>query len=776
MVVGADLAALNGRLASREGLTEKAATFDRRVVVQAMAEAHIYGASVGHVEGLAESFLGSQHVLAVEGEAPIVGPDTLRRRDGALLVRPTGEKYTTPEMLAVETGLVASAHKRVGEGAGTATAEAVGGALAGRPTLGEDQAEMVRAITRSGDGVQVVRAPAGTGKTYALDTAREAWATSGLRVIGATVAARAKVELQAQAGIESRTVAGLMADFDRGYGLAGDSVLVIDEAGMVPTRQLARLAEVCGQTGAKLVLVGDDRQLPEIDAGGAFRGLADRLGASELTESRRLADAAEFALQQQLRLGRPQAWLEHADQQGRLVLERGHDATYGRLVSDWAQGREQLAAAAGPGAPEPETVILAPTREAAAELNVRAQAYARDAGYLGDQALELGGVRFSAGDRILCLENRERDIGVLNGQRGTVTALEPDTFSLRVEIDGHGERVLPGSYIEDGKLALGYAMTIHKSQGMTADRTYVLGSEDHYRELGYTALSRHRDECRFYVNAGEPAAGQIELEIAGETRDEVLARIERALGRERAQQMALDVHETDQALRDLPDTELAGRGGRLEELLASFPAEVKAAELRAGELARQAEHIQGAEQRLQGWQTKRDRLGVLDRKARGEIDERIARDEGVLANNRAAHAELATEVAAGQIAGEQWLEAHGVELAKATVIERELAARRDRALQDAVTRAAYEPSEDLLERIGRRPGSLLDAEQWDRAAAALESYRQRFDELPGPDRPPARDHEQARAWEHATAEAAPLGPEPLELTEPADLGPELDFD
>jgi len=113
----------------------------------------------------------------------------------------------------------------------------------------------------------------------------------------------------------------------------------------------------------------------------------------------------------------------------------------------------------------------------------------------------------------------EGDIGVLNGRRGTVTALEPDTFSLRVEIDGHGERVLPGSYIEEGHVGLGYAyaMTVHKSQGMTADRTYVLGSEDHYRELGYTALSRHRDECRFYVNAGEPAAGQLELEIAGET-------------------------------------------------------------------------------------------------------------------------------------------------------------------------------------------------------------------------------------------------------------------
>jgi len=124
------------------------------------------------------------------------------------------------------------------------------------------------------------------------------------------------------------------------------------------------------------------------------------------------------------------------------------------------------------------------------------------------------------------------------------------------------------------------------------------------------------------------------------------------------------------------------------------------------------------------------------------------------------------------MAGEQWLEAHGVDLAQATVVERELAARRDRALEDAVARAAYEPSEDLLERIGQRPDSPLDAERWDRAAAALEGYRQRFDQLPGPDRPPARDHERARAWEHAT-EVAPLDHEPLEGP---DLGTAIEFD
>jgi len=123
----------------------------------------------------------------------------------------------------------------------------------------------------------------------------------------------------------------------------------------------------------------------------------------------------------------------------------------------------------------------------------------------------------------------------------------------------------------------------------------------------------------------------------------------------------------------------------------------------------------------------------FQRKRRTELDGRIARDQQVLANNRAAHGELAASVGAGQVAGEMWLERHGVELAQATVIEQELATRRARALEEAITRAAYEPSQDLLERIGQRPASLLESERWDRAAGALEGYRQRYEQLPGPE-------------------------------------------
>jgi len=124
----------------------------------------------------------------------------------------------------------------------------------------------------------VLRAAAGTGKTFALDAAREAWEASDIPVVGCALSARAAVELQSQSGIRSDTVARLQRRLARGHGIPNGGVLVVDEAGMVGSRDLAKLAASAERAQAKLVLVGDDHQLPEIDAGGGLRGIATRIG------------------------------------------------------------------------------------------------------------------------------------------------------------------------------------------------------------------------------------------------------------------------------------------------------------------------------------------------------------------------------------------------------------------------------------------------------------------------------------------------------------------
>ncbi|MDP9022558.1 MAG: AAA family ATPase, partial [Actinomycetota bacterium] len=118
----------------------------------------------------------------------------------------------------------------------------------------DEQAEMVRRLTGSGAGVEVVVGKAGTGKTYALDAARAAWQAAGYRVTGAALAARAALELEASAGIDSYTIDRLLADIEHPEhgGLAPESVVVVDEAAMVGTRKLARLLDAAAPatTGA----------------------------------------------------------------------------------------------------------------------------------------------------------------------------------------------------------------------------------------------------------------------------------------------------------------------------------------------------------------------------------------------------------------------------------------------------------------------------------------------------------------------------------------------
>ena len=297
-------------LAGPQGLTRRRSTFTRRDVIQALCEAlpASAGLAVEDVERLADAFLRSDRVIVLAvGDARREPGGRLRLRDGRLVATVPDERvYSTPELLAKEQAILSRAVDGQEIGLGLAANGAVERAIRRRPTIAGEQAEMVRRLTRDGDAVAVVVGQAGTGKTFALAAAREAWEASRHTVIGAALAQRAARELQDGAGIESETIAGLLARLrrDPAGALPRRAVLVVDEAGMVSTRELAELLEHAERAHAKVVLVGDHRQLAEIDAGGAFRALAARLPAIELTENRRQAAAWERDALALLRDGR----------------------------------------------------------------------------------------------------------------------------------------------------------------------------------------------------------------------------------------------------------------------------------------------------------------------------------------------------------------------------------------------------------------------------------------------------------------------------------------
>jgi len=436
----------------------------------------------------------SQVAREVDGRAAWL---VVRRDDGQVTVTKPRPRFSTPELLAVEAAALHSAVSRRRERVAVADPASVAAALARWGWLDAEQQSMVARVTSDPGGVHVVVGQAGTGKTVALAAAAEAFDSAGISVRGCALSARAALQLQHDAGIVSTTIAAVLRDLDTGRPLKQGSVLIVDEAGMVDTRTLARLLQAAKQARAKLVLVGDPAQLPELAAGGLFAALIARLDPIELRRNRRQRHSWDRDALAALRAGDP-APLIHAYQHHHRLTVAATDADAGRrLAGDWAAW-----AVAQPAETLGEGVMLAARRADVDALNRHARHLLRAAGRLGPDTLTVDGRGYAVGDRVVCLRNNRR-LAVNNGTRATITDLDPATSALTIRLDSDevDPVVLPGWYVTGGQVAHGYAVTVHKAQGATVDRAWVYAdTRSVYAQWLYTALSRHRDTARLYTS------------------------------------------------------------------------------------------------------------------------------------------------------------------------------------------------------------------------------------------------------------------------------------
>jgi len=688
-------------LAGPDGLTAQRSSFVRRDVIQAWCEQLARGGEVELIEDLADDFLASDDAIVLAADVTALSSaDVIRRADGKVVPSVKEERpHSTPELLAIERDVIHHVLSTRDAGRGVVKEQHVAAALARRPTLTNEQATMVRRLVLDGAGVQVVVGPAGTGKTFAMDAAREAWEAQGYSVVGAALARRAAHELHDGAGIESTSVHALLLDL-RELGARellghGRSVLVVDEAGMVGTRQLAELLDHAHQAQAKVVLLGDPAQLPEIDAGGTLRGLIARSDPIHLHENRRQVEQWERDALALLRAGEVADALARYQHRGRIVVEDTALDVRARMVADWWSARE-----AGE-----ESVMIAMRRSDVADLNGRARTLMHAAGRLGETTILVGDREIAVGDHIVTLRNAP-GIGILNGTRGVVTAIDTD----RREIELHTTTGVPvrlhSRYLdasdERGRALVdhAYAITGHKSQGMTTDRTHVLGTDELYREWGYVALSRGRIGNHLYLVA--PASLERD-EIAPNhepPRDPYEQAARNLLG-SRAQRMALDqaadtelLARPTAALEDERDAlglrlEAVARRGRIERELSQV-AQQKATMSAAAQPSDDAD----ARSRAVAVQAAR-RLKALD-----------SHEHELIEQLRALPAvERSDQLAVRYLA-----------------VRGELARREHRQ----ALRRQIEPPSYLVQVLGARPDSIAHRRGWDRAAARIEHHRREF--------------------------------------------------
>ena len=646
----------------------------------------------------------------------------IRRSDGRVVRADGGEaRYSTPELLALEQRLLTQAVARQDAGVAVASTDQVETALRRRPSISDEQAAMVRRLLTSGAGVEVVVGKAGAGKTFALDAARDAWHSAGVSVVGAALAARAAAELNAGSGIDSYTIDALLADLDRGpagTGLVKNSVIVIDEAAMVGTRKLARLLDHAARANAKVVLVGDHRQLPEIDAGGVFRGLLHRLDPIRLEDNRRQRQEWERAALDELRSGEPAAAISAYAEAGGLTIGETADEVREQLVEDWWGAYRDEGAAAG--------VMIAARVSDVDDLNDRARRRLGEAGLLDGPALHAAEREYREGDRVVALHN-DRRLCVLNGTRATVKAVDVDSRSVRVTTDAGADVELPAEYLDSGHLAHAYAVTGHKAQGLTTERAWVLGSDEIYREWGYVALSRGRANNRLYIVGGDRAADDAHCHGPTDQRSDVVAQLANALQRSRGQALALDHAEPCTSTAETPQ---AVDHDRLRAVLAAAPRDPQRERQWLSE-ERDAAHDQlnaaqtrhdAASERLHGLESRLRRLRRRDdiAAAQAELQRAVSdvqrwheRLRDIDRRSRAlddAHVDRA-----------QWLEEHAGDIVTA---KRAVDEDRQRAWR-AVQAAEFRPPPHVLAAIGPRPADPTERRAWRAAVEQVEQYRLR---------------------------------------------------
>ena len=361
----------------------------------------------------------------------------------------------------------------------------------GGPYLSSEQAAAFHQAIGP-ERIALVAGAAGSGKSTMLEVARNAWERSGYRVLGAALAGKAVDGLEESSGIESRTLSAWVHRWEQGEDQLGKGdVLVIDEAGMLSTAQLSSVLQEVERCGAKAVLVGDVEQLQAIGAGAPFRALAERCGVATLTEVRRQQPEWQRRASRLFSGHQTRDGLELYNQAGNIAWSGSQEEAMISLAAEYTMHVLDH--------PEKSRLALTHRRADVQALNRLIRTGLQAAGPLAEAETVIetaaGERSFAVGDRIVFLENDSR-LGVRNGSLGTVEALGDG--QMRVRLGGRDDPI----EIDTARFRAfdhGYATTIHKAQGATADRAFVFAGPTMDRHLTYVAMTRHREDVTLHA-------------------------------------------------------------------------------------------------------------------------------------------------------------------------------------------------------------------------------------------------------------------------------------
>jgi len=411
---------------------------------------------------------------------------------------------TTPDMAKIEQGIITNVESMVkkenyGVNPNAAIKHGIDGGNARRIAFSNEQETAIRTATGN-SAIVVIQGRAGVGKSTMLAAVNESYTNEGFKVQGLALAGVAAQNLQKESGIESKTIASWLPRAE----LDNKTVVIVDEAGMVGSKQMSDIINKVQQSGAKLVLVGDEKQLQPIAAGGILHSIDQKVAQIAPQYSTAVEDIKrqrEDWMKETVKLaaqGKTNEALEALDQKGKINFYQNGIEARAALVEEYIKAnREDFS----------KGIVLTNIRQDADKINLEIREKLRDEGLvdhmnpivINNGTKEIG---LAAGDRIMFTHN-DYDLGVRNGQRATITGVDPFRL-IDVRLDsGETKRIHTDNY---NHIDYGWATTTHKAQGATVERAIVYGFSSESmasQQATYVQISRAKGETKIFVVAGE---------------------------------------------------------------------------------------------------------------------------------------------------------------------------------------------------------------------------------------------------------------------------------
>lgn len=355
--------------------------------------------------------------------------------------------------------------------------------------LTQEQTDALKYLLQNDNGVRILQGRAGTGKSHVLGKVCSISESMGINVIGIAPTHKARTELSKVGYEKNDTVKGMLFKLHNSrFSLPKNSLIVVDEAGMVANSDYQELMRIAATRKCNIILAGDSRQLSSVSRGGMFEVLADKFGSCEIANIQRQNENWGREVAMCLSCGDARAGLSILQQEGRIKWAFNSEESMGALLLDWQNSRIPLA----------DKIIIAVENKNVDALNAGARQYLKASGYLVGDEYSIAGREFMRGDRVL-ITKTDKSLGVTNGDIGALEYANSNKFVLSL---GSGKDVKhvefdPNEY---NGFRHGYATTVFKAQGASIKDVYVFHDGFSGMRNSYVALSRHVEELKLYAN------------------------------------------------------------------------------------------------------------------------------------------------------------------------------------------------------------------------------------------------------------------------------------